>query len=117
MHKSLDSLLPTNRAIVDRYLMSLVTVDQILCDVLPCVEPLDDVLAAKVAAYIHAEEEIMEQKLQALDYEIDGPDTLGLIIGESQIERVSNLRCLCHISIHLFCSSNVESTPTHLFTS
>ncbi|KAJ4481285.1 hypothetical protein J3R30DRAFT_3287521 [Lentinula aciculospora] len=87
MHKSLDDLLPTNRDIVNHYLLSLWTVDQVLFQIIPCIEPPDGILTEKIADYINTEESIMEQKLAALNYEIDGPDTLGLIISNSQIER------------------------------
>ncbi|KIK58948.1 hypothetical protein GYMLUDRAFT_262272 [Collybiopsis luxurians FD-317 M1] len=87
MHKSLEDLLPTNRAVVDHYLTMSSIVDQILCQVQPYTEEPNGLLAEKIAAYARTEEDMMEQKLRALNYEIDGPDTLRLIIGESQIER------------------------------
>ncbi|GAW07240.1 hypothetical protein LENED_009217 [Lentinula edodes] len=87
MFKSVEDLIPTNRDIVNHYLLGLWAVDQVLCQIVPCTEPPDGILAEKIASYTHTEEDIMEQKLKALNYEIDGPDTLGLIIGDSQIER------------------------------
>ncbi|KAJ3809510.1 hypothetical protein F5876DRAFT_43739 [Lentinula aff. lateritia] len=87
MFKSVEDLIPTNRDTVNHYLLGLWAVDQILCQIVPCTEPPDGILAEKIASYTHTEEDIMEQKLRALNYEIDGPDTLGLIIGDSQIER------------------------------
>ncbi|KAF9059093.1 hypothetical protein BDP27DRAFT_1342146 [Rhodocollybia butyracea] len=88
MHKSIEKLLPTNRAVVDHYLFTLRIVDKIIWQITPCAEKPEGILAESIADYTRTEEAIMDQKLKALDYEIDAPDTLGLIIGKSQIERV-----------------------------
>ncbi|KAE9390394.1 hypothetical protein BT96DRAFT_865607 [Gymnopus androsaceus JB14] len=87
MFRALEDLLPTNRAVVDHYLLNVPNVEQVLGRILPCTEQPEGIFAEKIAAYTRTEESIMAQKLNALNYEIDGPDTLGLIIGESQIER------------------------------
>ncbi|KAE9399207.1 hypothetical protein BT96DRAFT_702221 [Gymnopus androsaceus JB14] len=91
MHNCLETLLPTNRAVVDQYLAipDFYTVDQVLQQIFPCMDQPEGVFAEKIATYARAEEEIMEQTLKALNYEIDGLDTLEFIIGESQIERCS----------------------------
>ncbi|KAF5364857.1 hypothetical protein D9757_012745 [Collybiopsis confluens] len=87
MHKSLEDILPTNTAVVNRYLDFMVFVDRILYQIRPYPEEPDSLFAEQIAAYTRTEEDVMQRKLEALSYEIDGPDTLRLIIGESQIER------------------------------
>ncbi|KAK1220821.1 hypothetical protein PQX77_016392 [Marasmius sp. AFHP31] len=78
---------PSNRYTVDRYLNNMKTLDRVLSSTIPCPDPPQGELAKRVSRYNQQEEERMEQVLKALDYEIDGPDTIELITSRYQIER------------------------------
>ncbi|KAL0066311.1 hypothetical protein AAF712_006742 [Marasmius tenuissimus] len=78
---------PSNRYTVDRYLNNMKTLDRVLLSTLPCHDPPQGELANRVSRYNQQEEERMDQVLKALNYEIDGPDTIELITSRYQIER------------------------------
>ncbi|KAJ7682934.1 hypothetical protein B0H17DRAFT_1205535 [Mycena rosella] len=82
-----DSILPANRYAVDEYLDGISDLDLILASIQPPTEPMDTNLADLASVYVKAEEVRLEGILRMLDYEIDGPDTIALIIGRHQIER------------------------------
>ncbi|KAJ6482876.1 hypothetical protein C8R47DRAFT_575379 [Mycena vitilis] len=85
--RGMNSILTANRFIVDEYLDGVWHLDQILASIQPCTESLDPHLADLADEYVSTEEKRLERILESLNYEIDGPDTLALIIGRHQIER------------------------------
>ncbi|KAG7087297.1 hypothetical protein E1B28_013275 [Marasmius oreades] len=78
---------PVNYHTVNRYLDGMKILDRVLATTIPCdVAPAGE-LADRVSRYTQNEEERMEYILQALNYEIDGSDTIELITSGYQIER------------------------------
>ncbi|KAG7087294.1 hypothetical protein E1B28_013272 [Marasmius oreades] len=80
-------VLPVNRHTVNRYLDRMRTLERVLATTLPCDEAPEGELALRVSRYTQNEEERMVHILQALNYEIDGSDTIELITNRYQIER------------------------------
>ncbi|KAG7087300.1 hypothetical protein E1B28_013278 [Marasmius oreades] len=80
-------VLPVNRHTVNRYLDRMRTLERVLATTLPCDEAPEGELALRISRYTQNEEERMVHILQALDYEIDGSDTIELITNRYQIER------------------------------
>jgi len=98
-----DAILPPNRFVLEEYLDGIRNLDLILASIHPCTQSLDTHLADLAAAYVNSEENRLKVILDMLDYEIDGPDTISLIMGRHQIERVSTLVCvlsLCNINTY-----------------
>jgi hypothetical protein len=83
-----DRVLPRNSWVLDQYIGSLHPLHFILMSTLPCLDELESNLAESTKLFMESEESRTERKLAALDYEIDGPETLALILGRYQIERV-----------------------------
>ncbi|KAF8183828.1 hypothetical protein K438DRAFT_1974856 [Mycena galopus ATCC 62051] len=81
------SILSANRFFVDEYLDGIHDFDKILASLRPPDEVLDPHLADQFSTYADAEEKRLEHILRTLNYEIDGVDTVFLIIGRHQIER------------------------------
>ncbi|KAJ6476220.1 hypothetical protein C8R45DRAFT_373523 [Mycena sanguinolenta] len=81
------SILSANRFFVNEYLDGIHDVDKILVSLKRPTELLDPHLADQFSAYADAEEKRLDRILGMLDYEIDGADTVSLIIGRHQIER------------------------------
>ncbi|KAJ7141879.1 hypothetical protein C8R43DRAFT_831666, partial [Mycena crocata] len=83
-----SSILSANKHLVDEYLDGIRELDFILASIQPCVtESWDIYLGEMSTAYVKAEESRVNAILRALDYDIDGADTISLIIGRHQIER------------------------------
>ncbi|KAI3609271.1 hypothetical protein WG66_010510 [Moniliophthora roreri] len=82
-----ERVLPLNRHAIDRYLNGMKTLERVLVSTFECKDPPEGELAQRVAAYVQTEEDRMERVLLALEYEIDGPDTIELITSRYQIER------------------------------
>ncbi|KAJ7442128.1 hypothetical protein B0H11DRAFT_2251578 [Mycena galericulata] len=80
-------ILSANKFLVNEYLDGIRNLDLILASIHPCTESLDSHLADLTAVYVQSEESRLEDILRTLDYEIDGTDTISLIIGRHQIER------------------------------
>ncbi|KAJ7468605.1 hypothetical protein FB451DRAFT_1177382 [Mycena latifolia] len=82
-----ESILSANRFAVHEYLDGIGNLDLVLASIYPCAESMDANLAGLASVYVKAEEDRLEGILGMLDYEIDSPDTIALIIGRHQIER------------------------------
>jgi hypothetical protein len=90
-------VLPPNREIVDRYFASVwVIVHSLTAAVLSQESALDD--PKRFKSYLEAEEARLGNNLRAVDYVIDGIDTLPLIAGVGRIEKVGIYRCTLHLS-------------------
>jgi hypothetical protein len=87
--KSKKSILSANRFLVAEYLDGIHDLDKILVSLEQPTELLDPNLEEQFLAYENAEEKRLEHILGLLEYEVDGLDTVSLIIGRHQIERVS----------------------------
>lgn len=85
------TLLPPNRKLVDRY---FAVVWQIVHTLSTAALSLDSVLpdSGKFKLYLEAEETRLETNLRAVNYVIDGIDTLTLITGGGRIEKVGILQ-------------------------
>ena len=81
------TVLPPNRKGVDRYFG---VVWEIVHTLTTAANSLDSVLAdsGKFKLYLEAEETRLETNLRAVNYVIDGIDTLTLITGGGRIEKV-----------------------------
>jgi hypothetical protein len=84
-------VLPPNQAAVDRYFACVyITVHSLTAAVLSQDysqnSGSDD--SKRFSSYLEAEEARLENNLQAVDYVIDGTDTLPLITGVGRIEKV-----------------------------
>jgi hypothetical protein len=91
------SLLPPNRAAFDDYFQSVwIFVHTLTAAVSSLSVGLDD--PEKFKLYLEAEERRLGKNLQAVDYVIDGIDTLTLITGGGRIEKV---RIMQRTSRHL----------------
>jgi len=88
---SLDSILPSNRLLVDLYLDHPIIrkLDLLLCSVRPFTGNLDVNLRHKILPYLECEEARMQRNLESVAFEIDTPATLTLIAGPGRIESVS----------------------------
>jgi hypothetical protein len=88
---TLDSILPSNRLLVDLYLDHPIIrkLDLLLCSVRPFTGNLDVNLRHKILPYLECEEARMQQNLESVAFEIDTPATLTLIAGPGRIESVS----------------------------
>ncbi|KAF7373379.1 hypothetical protein MSAN_00547500 [Mycena sanguinolenta] len=85
--KGKKSILSANRFFVNEHLDGIQDIDKILVSLERPTELLDSHLANQFSAYADAEEKRLDRILGMLDYEIDGVDTVSLIIGRHQIER------------------------------
>ncbi|ESK90786.1 hypothetical protein Moror_4058 [Moniliophthora roreri MCA 2997] len=88
MHLLLQTkVLPLNRYPIDRYLTCMKTLSRILSSTLPSNDAPQGELNERISMYTQKEEERMDNILKALDYEIDGPDTIELITSKYHTER------------------------------
>ena len=91
MFSTLDSVLPVNRSLVDRYIGSyyaLSRVELLLRSVRPYDARDENDLQQKVQPYITEEEERLRSTLESIAWDIDTVDTLALITGPERIEKV-----------------------------
>jgi len=81
-------VLPLNlQAIVDYFSFVWGPVHTLIVPILSLQPPQDD--SDKFTSYIEAEEARLQNNLRAVDYVIDGIDTLTLITGVGRVEKVS----------------------------
>ena len=89
MYAILPNILPANRASVNDYLETIyVDITTLTNAVNHC--PFNDALQAKFQSYNESEEARLKTNLEAVDYRIDGEDTLALVTGSGRIERVGS---------------------------
>jgi hypothetical protein len=96
------TVLPPNRAAIDRYFWHVWDGVHTLTAVASSLSSgLDD--AEKFKLHLEAEEARLEKNLRAVDYVIDGIDTLRLITGGGRIEKVrTKQHTLDHLTLMLF---------------
>jgi len=85
-------VLPLNRQAIAMYLMNCWELVHALIAPLLSLQPDSDGLE-KFVSHLEAEEVRLKNNLRAVDYLIDGMDTLTLITGVGSIEKVSTGRC------------------------
>ncbi|KAF7341977.1 hypothetical protein MVEN_01784700 [Mycena venus] len=86
MFAILPKILPANKSSVNMYLdMIYRGVWSVVASLNPC--NVNEALHAKFSSYIEAEETRIRGNLEAVQYDIDAPDTLELVTGEGRIER------------------------------
>jgi hypothetical protein len=90
-------VLPLNRGTVDRYITRVwESVHPLTAAVLYEYSWLEDPKIFE--SYLEAEEARLGKNLRAVNYVIDGVDTLPLIAGVGRIEKVRIQKCTLHIS-------------------
>jgi len=96
------TVLPPNRAAVDSYFWYIWDdVHTLTAAASSLSSGLDD--PEKFKSHLEAEEARLEKNLRAVDYVIDGIDTLKLITGGGRIEKVrTKQRTLDHLALILF---------------
>jgi hypothetical protein len=96
------TVLPPNRAAVDNYFWYVwENVHTLTAAASSLSSGLDD--AERFKLHLEAEEARLEKNLRAVDYVIDGIDTLKLITGGGRIEKVrTKQRTLDHLALILF---------------
>lgn len=62
-------------------------------------------LQARFQSYVETEENRLKKNLEAVDYDIDGLDTLELIVGQGRIEKVLYHLMSFRLKRHIFNSS------------
>jgi hypothetical protein len=91
MFNTLDSVLPVNRNLVDRYIGSYYAFTRLEL-LVRSVRPYDaqdaNDLERKVQPYIAEEEERLRSTLESVAWDIDTVDTVALITGPERIEKV-----------------------------
>jgi len=86
-------VLPLNQQAITAYFAyNWVPVHTLIAPLLSLRPELDDLEKFKFTPYLKAEEARLENNLRAVDYVIDGTDTLTLITGMGRIEKVSTWR-------------------------
>jgi len=107
------SVLPPNRAAFDDYFETVwITVRTLTDAVCSLSAGLDN--PEKFKSYLDAEDRRLENNLRAVDYVIDGNDTLTLITGGGRIEKV---RIMQHTSRYLELISAFDCRPFfHYYT-
>ncbi|KAG8814728.1 hypothetical protein FRC19_001553, partial [Serendipita sp. 401] len=80
---------PANRSVIDLYLSSptLEQVERLTKSVTPYTEQNIAILEEKFRVYANEREERLKNKLETVDWNIDGLDTLSLITGRGRIEQ------------------------------
>lgn len=102
IHRSLDTLrslssdvLPLNRAYVQKLLGEGVfyACDCLLSGIHDAVHSTaaDQSIFEKFRGHENAEEEALKDALKAVNFELDAPNTLGLVIGNRRLEKVGRL--------------------------
>ena len=92
MFNCVDSLLPANRQMVNKYLCdpSMARTEQLLRSVAPYRGTNDTDLREKTQEYVLQEKARIKANLESIKYDIDAPNTLALITGPGRIEKVTN---------------------------
>jgi hypothetical protein len=91
MFNKLDSVLPVNRNMVDRYIGSyyaFTRLELLLRSVRPYEAQDENDLQRKVQPYIEEEEQRLRSTLESVAWDIDTIDTVALITGPERIEKV-----------------------------
>lgn len=90
MFALLESVLPTNRQLVDQYLGQYVftQIQLLLRSIGPC-DTSDPLLLERARTYVEEEEERIKSNLENFDYQLDAHNTVLLVTGHGRIERVS----------------------------
>jgi hypothetical protein len=99
---------PLNRHPIISYLnFNWEFVRSLVAPFLPLQPAQDD--REKFKPYLEAEEARLEGTLRAVDYVIDGMDTLTLVTGVGRIEKVSSYQCRWRMPTHLHVADGVSS--------
>lgn len=93
--QSIEEVLPINRVLINRFVEGLEFVDRLICGLGDSKDHLDDIdwesndTFSKFRSYIDDQEERMAAALRTVAYHLDDENTLRLVTGEREPERVS----------------------------